>query len=67
MTAIVVQVLLLTLIAAYPLQVAMTNVALATNVQQERAIANPMMNVKVDLSVEPKTVLPAIQATTIVV
>ena len=55
------------LIAAKLLQMDMTNVVPATNVAQVKAIANPMMSVKVDLSAEPKTVPPTTQATTTVV
>ena len=52
------------LIAAKLLQMVMMNVAPATSAAQEKAVANPMMNAKVDLFVEPKIAAPTIQATT---
>ena len=52
------------LIAAKPLQMVMMNAAPATSAALEKAIANPMMSVKVDLFAEPKTVPPTTQATT---
>ena len=64
---IVHQVRQVVLIAANLLQMDMMNVAQATSAVQEKAIANPMMSVKVDLSAEPKTVPPLTQVTTIVV
>ena len=67
MTAIVQQVLLTVLIVAYLLQVAMMNVVTVPNVALEKAIANPMMNVKADLFVERRIVDLDIQMTTIVV
>ena len=54
------------LIAAKLLRMVMTNVAPATNVAQEKAIANPMLSVTADLYVEPKTVPQTTQATTTV-
>ena len=52
------------LIAVNLLQMAMTNVAPAINVMQEKAIANPMTNAKADLFAAPKTVVPRTQVTT---
>ena len=67
MTATVPQVLLTVLIVAFLLQVAMMNAVTVPNVALEKAIANPMMNVKVDLFVERRIVDQDIQMTTIVV
>ena len=55
------------LIAAKLLRMVMTNAAPATNVAQEKAIANHMMSVRVDSFAEPKIVPPSTQVTTIVV
>ena len=61
---IVDQTLQLGLIAVNLLQMAMTNVAPATNVMQEKAIANPITNAKADLFAARKTVVPLTQVTT---
>ena len=62
--AIVDQMLQLGLIAVNLLQMAMMNVASATNAMKEKVIANPMTNAKTDLSAEPKTAVLPTQVTT---